>query len=110
MPSTSTPVAQNPVDRSENNYDGQISYHWSTLSNAKADGLSMSVNGSFSAATAFTFTGPSVSYVYETTSAGGLADVYIDGVFQNTVNEYSASPVFQVKQDYGPFANTTHTI
>jgi hypothetical protein len=103
-------VPQNPVDRSENNYDGQVSYHWSTLANTYADGGSMSTNGSFSAATAFTFSGPSVSYVYEKTSAGGLADVYIDGVFQGTVNEYSATPVFQATQDYGPLANTTHTI
>ncbi len=104
------PVAQNPVDRSENNYDGQIGYHWETLANAKADGLSMSLNGAFQGACGgFTFTGTSVSYVYEKTPAGGLADVYIDGDLPGHGQRVRVAGSWQATQDYGPFGNTTHT-
>ena len=103
-------VPQNPVDRSENNYAGQIGYHWETITNSHADGGSTSLVGDFKAPAAFTFTGTSVSYVYEKTPAGGLADVYIDGIFQGTLNEYASPVAWQATQDYGPLANTTHTI
>ena len=103
-------VSQNPINRSENNYDGQIGYQWTTIGNAKADGASMSLNGGFSAAAAFSFTGTAVSYVYEMGSAAGKADVYIDGQFMGTVNEYSALPVWKAQTDYTGLSDTTHTL
>ena len=42
----------------------------------------------------FTFTGTSVSWIgCEKSSAGGVADVYIDGVFQQTVHLHQSYPI-----------------
>ena len=82
-PSDPTPVL-------ENNYDGETTYQWAKINNAAASGGNYSADCSTAAAAAFEFTGSSVTFKYTKNSACGIANVYIDGVFQGQVDQYSA--------------------
>ncbi|QGQ98975.1 hypothetical protein EHS13_30900 [Paenibacillus psychroresistens] len=59
----------------------------------------------------YTFTGTRVDYIAEKASGGGNIDLYIDGVFQQTVNTYNATRlVQQVIYSKTGLSNASHTI
>lgn len=59
----------------------------------------------------FTFTGTTVTWLATKSSVRGNADVYIDNVFQQTVDQYSAASIYQ-QQLYvkGGLSSGQHTI
>lgn len=59
----------------------------------------------------FTFTGTSVSYITNKRSNCGTVDIYVDGVFQQTVNCYNATDLHQqVVYSKSGLTPGTHTI
>jgi hypothetical protein len=103
--------ASDPTPWMENNYDGATWYKWSSLTGVPAaSGGGFSMNVATSATLACEFTGTSVTWKYLTNSASGIARVYIDGVDKGTVDQFSASPTFQVTKAFTGLANTTHII
>jgi len=101
-PSDPTPVL-------ENNYDGETSYYWPTLGDPSASGGSYSLSQATGAALAFEFSGTSITWDYETDSDCGKANVYIDGVFEGKVDQYSAASAF-TSTTFSGLANTSHII
>ncbi len=102
-PSDPTPVL-------ENNYDGETTYQWGKVPNALASDYDYSANVSTSAACALEFTGSDITWKYTTNASCGIANVYIDGTFEGQVNQYSASPAYQVSTSYSGLGNSPHVI
>jgi hypothetical protein len=98
-----------PTPALENNYDGGTSYHWTTLNNAAASGGNYCLNQATSAAFAFGFSGTSVTWYYETNANCGMANVYIDGVFEGKVDQYSTGSAF-TSMTFDGLADTSHII
>jgi hypothetical protein len=101
--------SSDPTPALENNYDGQTSYNWPALNDPSASGGSYSLSQAVGAAFAFEFSGPSVIWYYETDSNCGKANVYIDGVFEGKVDQYSPTSAF-TSITYSGLGDTTHII
>lgn len=88
-----------PTEIMVNNSDSTITYSsgWGTDANRGVGDYQDDVayttgnNGSFE----YTFTGTGVEYITESNSDQGEVDIYIDGVFEETVNCYSATRLTQ---------------
>ena len=62
------------------------------------------------ASASFTFSGTKITYVYPTYINRGSVQIYIDGVYQTTVNLLSSTLAWQQMWDSGALAAGTHTI
>ncbi len=102
--------ASDPTPALENNYDGATTYQWAKLTSTSASGGNYSADVSTAAAAAFEFTGTSVTWKYTKLAVCGIANVYIDGILQGQVDQYSASPTYQASTTYSGLANTTHIL
>lgn len=101
--------AADPTPVSENNLDGNFTYKWATIGNAGFSGGKCALQGSSSATAAFSFVGTSLEYKYAKTPAGGLGDVYIDGVYRETINFYSNPFALNQVATYSGLSNELHT-
>ena len=102
----------NPEDaspRSENNLDGSTTYAWNKTPYGPASGGSFSSTQSPTAATAFTFTGTSVTWKYIKDPRAGICRVMIDSVAQPSVDQYAAS-VTPASTDFTGLFSGVHTI
>ena len=102
----------NPDDvspRSEDNLDGSTTYAWNKTAYGPASGGSFSSAKSPSAATAFTFTGTSVTWKYVKAPKAGICRVMIDSVAQPNVDQYAAS-VTPASTDFTGLFSGVHTI
>jgi beta-N-acetylhexosaminidase len=72
---------------------GAITYHgtWTPVANSYASGGTLRYSTASGASASYTFTGTSVSWVAYRGANRGQAAVYLDGVYQQTVNLYSTS-------------------
>ena len=96
-------------NREENNYDGSTTYTWGKVTYAPASGGSFSDASSPSAATAFTFSGSSVTWLYIHGPKGAIARVSIDGVQEPNVDQYAAA-VGATSITYSSLGTGLHTI
>jgi hypothetical protein len=94
---------------SENNMDGSTLYDWQRTTYAGASGTQFSSAKASSAAMAFTFNGTSITWKYIKAPKAGIANVYIDGVLQPTVDQYGAG-VSTAQAVYSGLAAGWHTI
>lgn len=101
--------AADPTLVSENNLDGNFTYKWATIGNNNFSGLKCALQGSSSATAAFSFVGTSLEFKYVKTAAGGLGDVYIDGVYKETINFYANPAAFNQVATYSGLTNELHT-
>ena len=58
----------------------------------------------------FHFTGTGVRYVYTRAANRGIADIYIDGVFQRTIDLYSPTTQWQSSTTFEHLKNAAHLI
>ncbi len=98
----------NPI--SQNNSDGMTQYFLGKTSVAGASGGSFSSDKSASSAVAFTFSGTSITWKYLTAPKGGIQRVWIDGVEQTPIDQYSASVTYNQTKTYSGLAAGLHTI
>jgi hypothetical protein len=97
--------------REENNYDGSTSYTWNVTNWGSASGGNFSSTKSATAATAFTFTGPSITWHYIKTASGGIERVSIDGMQVGTVDMWAAAnTAAAVSYNVGGDSGAMHTI
>lgn len=96
--------------RSENNSDGSTRYFLGKTNAAGASGGTFSSDKSASSAVAFTFSGTSITWKYLTAPRGGIQRVFIDGVEQTPVDQYSASVTYNVTKTYSGLPAGLHTI
>jgi hypothetical protein len=99
-----------PTPDSENNYDGSTTYAWGKVNTSSASGGSFSFNSATSSALAFTFSGTAITWKYVTGPRGGIASVWIDGVPQANVDQYSPTVTYGVSKTYSGLATGLHTI
>ncbi len=101
----------------ENNYDGMTVYSWPKTTHASANGGAFVSTMSATGATAFTadFTNNTAAnrtfkWTYEKSATGGIVNVYIDGAFQGTVDQYNATASFGNVYTSAQLAKGYHTI
>ncbi len=105
---TSEPV----ITRIEEN-DSTVKFNgsWTNHSSSLHSGSSMKYTNSSGAFTEFTFTGNEVKILAMTNAARGIADIYIDGVFDKSVDLYSSSTKYQeVVYEKNGLSTGSHTI
>ena len=83
---------------------------WAGSRNTAASGGTVRTSASAGAATTLSFTARSVTWVTATGPAHGLASIAIDGVQVATVDNYSATPAWQVKRTFAGLVAGSHTI
>ena len=87
-----------------------MAYFWPTVTSAAASKRNYSADVSTGASLSATFSGDSITWVYEKNSACGIANVTIDGVSKGTVDQYSANPVFKATTTWSGLGAGNHTI
>ena len=102
--------ASDPTPVLENNYDGMTTYKWSTPSSASASGGNYCSDASTKAALAFRFDGTSITWKYGKAKGYGIADVYIDGAYKGTVDQYNNGFLYQQTSVFGGLASGPHII
>ncbi len=95
-----------PYTAAENNYDGMTIYTWPTLS---INGTTFSFIHSSTAAVAFTFQGESITLKYVGMATAGIQNVWVDGVPQTQVDEYTQNTDTTCSQTWSGFTLGTHT-
>jgi bacillopeptidase F len=80
--------AADRIPLAEDHSDGATRYAWARAAAGFASGSSYSYAADRDAATAFTFSGTSVTWHYARRPDGGLAQVWVDGVDKGTVDQY----------------------
>jgi uncharacterized protein YkwD len=84
---------------------------WSSVSTSYASGGSYKYAGTAGAWASFTFTGSSVGWVAAKSTAGGSADVYVDGVLKTTINLYASTTSWRpIVSTFYWASQGTHTI
>jgi hypothetical protein len=105
-PDDTTPTA-------ENNLDGSTTYQWGRSVLAGPSGGSFSSTKASGAALAFTWKGTSITWKYVTYKYGGIQKVFIDGVQQANVDQYSAAMTLTgptTQKTYSGLTDDWHTI
>lgn len=105
-----TTDSADPTPFSENNYDGSTTYAWSKVNSTSASGGSFSSASATSAATAFTFSGTSVQWLYTKGPRGGIANVWIDGVAKPNVDQWASAYQFKQSTTFSGLSSGVHTI
>jgi C1A family cysteine protease len=84
---------------------------WIRTASTTASGGSYRHSVTSGATVSFTFTGVSISWLMDTCSACGKAEIFIDGVDHGTIDTYSSSALkYSASAPYAPLAAGTHTI
>ncbi len=96
----------------EDNSDGATLYSWGTSSAAAAHGGKYATCTSPRSATAFTFSGDSVTWQYAVGPSHGIANVYIDGVSEGSIDTYAAITAYgsAYRATYSGLGSGLHTI
>ncbi len=66
--------------------------NWKLINNPDARYNTLHVSTKINDTAAFSFTGDQFVFTYMTSAAGGLMDVYIDGIYVTTINQYTFYP------------------
>ncbi|MBI5197866.1 MAG: hypothetical protein HZA19_04575 [Nitrospirae bacterium] len=93
--------------------NGSVTYAgtWSNASDTNASGGSYQSSSSAGASATFTFTGSQVSWISDVWWDLGIANVYIDGVLDTTVDLYNPANLYQqVVYTKSGLVSGTHTI
>ncbi len=110
VPATSTPASQSMI---YNDKDPAFRYsrHWIEVVDGQAYmGTFRSTQKTGSSVT-LNFTGQSFSIIYKADPSFGNMEVYVDGTRVHTLNQNTASPLFQQKWSYGGILSPgTHTL
>jgi hypothetical protein len=85
-------------------------YRWTTVRAWKAMGGSFATDHLAGASASFTFEGPSVTWYTISGKRQGQAQVWIDGVYRTTVDNYSARRFNQVPRTFSGLSWSRHTI
>jgi hypothetical protein len=93
----------------QDNTDGSTMYTWPVGENSLAHGGKYSFTSLANSATAYTFSGTGVTWLYGRGPRLGYADVYIDGSYKGRLDLYAAALSF-TSQAYAGLASGTHTI
>ncbi len=83
---------------------------WNTTVTALASNGSYRSSAKAGAVAKFSFTGPGVNWVFATCPGCGKVDVYLDGIFRETVDLYARTPHWNLARSYSSLAVGTHTI
>ena len=96
-----------------NDQDPAFAYSsgWSDLIDAKAYNGQIKRTTSVGSSITFSFTGQKFSIIYKSGSLYGNMEIYVDGVLVHTLNQNSASSVYQQKWSYsGTLSPGTHQL
>jgi hypothetical protein len=85
-------------------------YQWQPVSNANAAGGSYTREHLESATASFRFNGSSITWYTVTGPDQGLANVFIDGILVQTLNQYDTTTSYQVPRSFGGLSPGQHTI
>ena len=113
---TYTPTPAGVGNGKYENNNANVSYTgtWSTVSNANASGGNYARSNVTNATASLTFHGTSISWVYARGPYYGKAEVKIDGVVIETIDEYVAGSTdvttFSQPRSYTVAAGVSHTI
>jgi hypothetical protein len=111
--------AADPTPLAEDHSDGATRYRWATARDWHASGGSYSYATPADSATAFTFSGTSVTWQYVAGPDRGIAQLWIDGVAKAPVDQYWAGAarhkrktgrVAVLSTTYGGLSAGLHTI
>jgi alpha-L-fucosidase len=110
VPATSTPASQSLV---YNDKDPAFRYsrNWSEVIEGQAYMGAFRLTQKVGSSVTLNFTGQTFSIIYKTGPLFGNMDVFVDGTRVHTLNQNTASPLFQQKWSYGgTLSPGTHTL
>jgi hypothetical protein len=110
VPPTSPPVSLTTI---YNDKDPVLQYsrHWSDVADGQAYMGSFRLTQKVGSSVTLNFTGQTFSIIYKTGPVFGNMEVYVDGTLVHTLNQNTASPLFQQKWSYpGTLSPGSHTL